>query len=134
MGFLETSDLAMAASFRARVAVGITRAASSVLMEDQSEMIYARAEKRYQLATVALRDPVPRVDLFVWPILSNASIAEKGLDASDSDIEYQIGQIWDLVSGVTRAEMIKPSEDAVPVVPETGGVIVPAEALDSGEQ
>lgn len=104
MSYLNTSDLVRADSFRARVLVGLVNVAGTVLAENQTEMSTARAEKRTALANNVLRDPEPIVSAFIWPVVSNVTIAQKGLDSSDGELEYQITQVWDIVAGVTNAD------------------------------
>lgn len=104
MGFLETNDLAYAPSFRARVKVGIVKYAGVVLTEAKGSMTDAHYDKRTAYARDVLRDPESVVSSFIWPVLSNATIANEGLDTTDSSIEYQIGQVWDNLAGVTSAD------------------------------
>ena len=109
MSFLETADLAYAASFRARVKVGLVNCAGAVLQEDQDALSEAHADKRNTLAANVLRDPDSIVSAFIWPILANVSIAASGLDASDGDLLYQINAVWDNVAGVTRNDREVPA-------------------------
>lgn len=108
MSYLDTADLAYAASFRARVKVGLVNAAGAILEEDQDAMSPSQADKRNLLATNVLRDPDSIVSAFIWPILANVSIAASGLAATDGDLLYQITQVWDNVAGVTRNDREAP--------------------------
>jgi hypothetical protein len=63
------------------------------------------AMKRRALADAAVMDPMSVAQRFVWPMLSNASIAAQGIEAPDSDLEYQCAQVWNTVAGVTSEEL-----------------------------
>lgn len=114
MSFLNIADLAEAESFRRRMYPAIAKVAGQVLVEEPTGASM-RDGKRNELARQALRDPITLASAFVWACLSNAVIAEKGLDATDSELEYQISQTWSTIAGVTATdEEVTP----VPEVPE----------------
>ena len=111
MSFLNTADLANAASFRTRITMALVKVAGYVIGEEQpADRSDAWHDKRSDLARNVLRDPVAIVGAFIWPVLTNGTIIEKGLDSLDSDIEYVVNVLWDTVAGVSR-------EDKAPVVP-----------------
>lgn len=108
MSYLNTADLAKAASFRARLVSGIVTEAGNVLNESQGTRSNAWEEKRVQLANNVLTDPENKAYAFVWPVLSNVYIAQAGLDAADADIATQIAAMWDTVAGVSTADKTAP--------------------------
>lgn len=109
MAFLNTYDLAKAASFRPKVTIGMVKVAAQVAVEDTSAMSEGRATKRRALAELCLRQPEHQTDIFVWSVLANPVIAQAGLDASDGDVEYQVNQVFDSLAGVTNAELAPPA-------------------------
>lgn len=117
MGFLETSDLANAVSFRLRLTSCIVKVAGTILAEDQNSMGKPQGDKRVELASAVMRAPETQVSAFIWPVLSNSTIAGAGLDAADGDIEYQVTQVWDQVAGVTRYDKIVATTEAVIATP-----------------
>lgn len=105
MSYLNVADLAEAYSFRTRVKVAVVKAAADVVHEDTTDYSQNRAEKRAVLARNVLADPQRYGDLFVWPVLSNATIAAAGLDSPDGDLSYQVSAVFDAMAGVTPKEM-----------------------------
>lgn len=119
MGFLETADLAAATSFRMRLMACIVKVAGTVQDEDQSNMAGPHGSKRLDLASSVMLDPAAKAPAFIWPVLSNQTIAAAGLDAADGDLEYQVNQVWDHVAGVTRFDKI-----VAPAAAATAGTAV----------
>ena len=105
MSYINVNDLAESASFKVRVKVAIVTAAANVVHEDTSAFTPERRDKRNALARAILADPTSFAQTFVWPVVSNASIAASGLDASDGDLAYQVSAIFDAMAGVTAEEM-----------------------------
>lgn len=110
MGFLETNDLAHAPSFRARVTTSLVKVAGSVLEEPQGEKSLTHYNKRLSLARDVFSDPAKKVDSFIWPVLSNPTVAAEGLDTNDSSIEYQVSEVWDLLAGVSAQDKVVATE------------------------
>lgn len=104
MAFLNTNDLANAQSFLARVKVALVKQAGVVISENTDQMNANRAMKRYILATDCFRDPDAATRRFIWPVVANPAIAQVGLDAPDTDLEYQVAVVWDSVAGVQLSE------------------------------
>jgi hypothetical protein len=100
VSFLEVADLADASSFRRRLVSCVAKCAGQVMAEAPTGKSNVDT-KRNDLAREALRDPVSVANRFVWGVLSNVSIAAYGLDATDQDLEFQVGQMWSTVAGVT---------------------------------
>jgi hypothetical protein len=109
--YIDTADLAEAASFRTRVKVAIVTAAANVVHEDPSGYSDPRAVKRNQLAVNILSDPESWTQRFVWPVVANPSIAANGLASSDGDLLFQVGAIFDAMAGVSPAEMASPQSE-----------------------
>jgi len=109
VSFINTADLADSASFKARVKVTVATVAVSVWAEDATGMSEQRHDKRLALARAVLASPQQYADLFVWPVLANVTIAQAGLDATDGDLQYQVGQVWDAMAGVTAADLQPPA-------------------------
>jgi hypothetical protein len=106
MGYLEISDLVKADSFRARLLVGIVHAAGQVLTDAREDKSTAWYNKRIELARNVLRDPSPIVNAFLWPVVSNPTIATKGLDSEDAEILSQVHAVWDIVAGVSEQDKV----------------------------
>ena len=94
VALIETYDIAQASSFRHRLIACIVKTAGGILNEESP------AEERVALAQAAVIDPNSIAERFVWPMLSNPSIAASGIQATDADLEYQCSQVWDIVAGV----------------------------------
>jgi len=109
VSYMNTADLAEAATFKARVKVTIATAAVAVWSEDASTMSEQRHDKRLALAREVLANPDNYADLFTWPVLANVTIAQAGLDAADGDLLYQVNQVWDAMAGVTAADLQPPA-------------------------
>lgn len=105
MSYIAVNDLAESASFKTRVKVAIVKAAGYLIHEDATGFTPARRDKRYNLARAVLSDPNGMAAQFVWPVVANTTIAAEGLDAPDSDLDYQVSAIWDAMAGVTAAEL-----------------------------
>jgi len=105
MTYLNTADLADAASFRTRVKVAVVTAAANVVHEDPTGMSQSHADKRAVLARSILADPATYAALFVWPVVANVSIATSGLDSSDGDLAYQVSAVFDAMAGVTPQDL-----------------------------
>ena len=113
MPFLHTYDLAQSVSFRRRLTPCIAKVAGIVLQTADTGK-YSLDLKRKELARTVLRDPELASNQFIWPVLSNVSIAGAGLDATDGDIEYQVGEIWNVVAGVNQNDIEAPSSLDIP--------------------
>lgn len=105
MAYIDTADLAEAASFRTRVKVAVVTAAANVVHEDASAYSPERAAKRADLARRVLADPGPWAAQFVWPVIANPTIAANGLASPDGDLAYQVSAVFDAMAGVTPSEM-----------------------------
>lgn len=101
--YLNINELAASPSFRGRVQAAIAIRAADVLGEDVQPP--ARAAKRLALAEDVLRDPAPKVNAFIWLVVTNPTIAAGGMAAPDSDLEYVVAQAWDRAAGVTTADL-----------------------------
>lgn len=107
MSFITVSDLAQAASFRTRITVALVTVAGGLVVDAaENSLPPAQRDKRYALAQSVLRDPTAITSAFVWPILANATIAQKGLATDDGEFVFQIVQIWDVVAGVVPADKV----------------------------
>lgn len=104
MSYLNTYDLAQAASFRHRILAALVNRAGITITEPLGDMTPVHHDKRRGLAVETLNNPEGVVGRFVWPVLANPTIAGKGLDATDGELDYQIAQVWDSLSGVTTAD------------------------------
>ena len=103
MALIEMYDVAQAPSFRNRLIACIVKTAGVVFGEDPGDnnIVY---QKRQTLATEAVTNPEAVAQRFVWPMLSNPSIASSGIEATDGDLEYQAAQVWNTVAGVTPGD------------------------------
>ena len=108
MSYLNTYDLAQASSFRNRLTAAIVNRAGIVITESMDGLGPQQHAKRYGLAVQVLSDPETAMLRFVWPVLANPTIAGKGLDSTDGEIDYQIAQVWDALAGVTAADRETP--------------------------
>lgn len=104
MALIEMYDIAQAPSFRNRLVACIVRTAGNVFIEAETDNNTVD-QKRRNLADTALLNPEAVAQRFVWPMLSNASIAALGIEATDSDLEYQCAQVWNVVAGVTAGDV-----------------------------
>lgn len=91
---IETYDIAQASSFRHRLIACVVKTAGSVLNESDAP------EGRVALARAAVIDPNSIAERFIWPMLSNPTIAAAGIQATDGDLEFQCAQVWNVVAGV----------------------------------
>lgn len=102
MTYLNIYDLANAQGFRSRLTSTLGVAAGALVTTpkppDQTAAVYA---KRYALAQNVLRDPAAIVPAFVWAVVANTTIAQKGLDSTDDELLFQTMSVWDVVAGVT---------------------------------
>lgn len=96
-------DVAQAPSFRNRLVACIVHTAGNVFAEASTENNIVD-QKRRILADQAVTDPESVAQRFVWPMLSNPTIASKGIQSTDDDLEYQCAQVWDTVAGVTPGD------------------------------
>lgn len=108
MSFLNIADLAEANSFKRRMHPAIAKVAGTILTSQPTGR-YNVDSKRQTLARQALRDPSSVATAFVWAVLSNPVIAEKGLDATDGELEYQITVSWNTIAGVTVSDEAEPA-------------------------
>ncbi len=104
MSYLNKAELAQSPAFRQRILAALPDVAGLVTNEDQSEMGLEEKRKRLGLAVDVMVDPAPKVQAFVWPVISNPIIGNAGMDAEDSAIQYQVLQMWGQVAGVTAAD------------------------------
>lgn len=100
--YLNINELAASQAFRGRVQAAIAMKAAAVLGEENIPP--GQAAKRQQLAREALFDPAPKVNAFIWLVVTNGAIASVGMAAPDGDIEYVIGWAWDKVAGVSDTD------------------------------
>lgn len=105
MAFIDTADLADAASFKRRLAVALCNAAAEVLVE-QPKAQQAWQDKRYQYALDVIRDPYAIAPAFVWAVVTDSNIATKGLNATDGELQARCYLVWDYVAGVTAADKV----------------------------
>lgn len=105
MSYIEVNDLAEAQSFKVRVKVAVVNVAATVMAEDRSGMNEARGSKRGSLARAILMAPAQYADLFVWPVVSNPTIAAAGLASPDGDLAYVVTSVFDALAGVEASEM-----------------------------
>ncbi len=68
-------------------------------------MNIARVDKRRQLAQRVFQGVDSNIDIFMYPVLSNVTIAANGLASADADIEYQVNAVFDGLAGVTENEL-----------------------------
>ena len=103
MAYIDTADLAEAASFKRRLAVAVSNAAATVLTETPKPQA-AWAAKRYQYALDAIRDPYALTPAFVWAVVTDANIATKGITSTDAELLARCLAVWDYVAGVVAAD------------------------------
>jgi hypothetical protein len=106
MSLIHMSDVANAPSFKNRLIACIVKTAGDVFQEAPHESP-AVANKRRALADAAMMDPQSVAQRFVWPMLSNPAIAAAGIEATDSDLEYQCAQVWNTVAGVVSTDYVQ---------------------------
>lgn len=97
--YLNVNELAESRTFRGRIQAAIAVYAAGVLGE--TEKSPGQAAKRRELAEEVLADPAPKVNAFVWLIVTNGTVRESGHAVDDSDLEWVVGWAWDQVAGVT---------------------------------
>jgi hypothetical protein len=100
--YLNVNELAESPTFRGRIQAAIAVYASGVLGETDKPA--RQAEKRRTLAEEVLVDPAPKVNAFVWLIVTNGTVRDKGHAVEDGDLEWVVGWAWDRVAGVTEAD------------------------------
>jgi hypothetical protein len=108
VSYIAQADLAQAESFRTRVKMATVQVAGTILNEDVSGFGQVQAMKRLDLAQRVLRDPDATVSGFVYPVVSNAAVAEAGLDAADQDFQFVVASVWDAVAGVSITDRTDP--------------------------
>jgi hypothetical protein len=100
MAFMEIADLAESKGLRRRITVCIVQAAATVLTTPKGAMTDAWYSKRTQYAVDVTRDPESISIAFVWPILADATLANKGLSMTDQEMLDRVLLVWDYVAGV----------------------------------
>jgi hypothetical protein len=97
--YLNVNELAESHTFRGRIQAAIAVYAAGVLGE--SDKPPGQAAKRRTLALDVLADPAPKVNAFVWLVVTNGTVREAGHAVNDSDLEWVVGWAWDMVAGVS---------------------------------
>lgn len=105
--YLNINELAASPTFRGRVQAAIAVRGAAILSEDEKPP--AQAAKRRHLADQVLADPAPKVNSFIWLVVTNSTIAQGGMASSDADLEYVIAEAWDKVAGVTDSDKEAPT-------------------------
>jgi len=108
MSYLNTYDLAQASSFRNRLVSAIVSSAGFIMSESMDGLGPQQHAKRHGLAMEVLNAPEHMVQRFIWPVLANTTIAQKGLDTSDGELNFQIATVWDSLAGVTAQDKVIP--------------------------
>lgn len=97
--YLNVNELAESRTFRGRIQAAIAVHAAGVLAETGKPT--GQAAKRRELALAVLADPAPKVNAFVWLVVTNGTVRESGHAVGDTDLEWVVGWAWDQVAGVT---------------------------------
>lgn len=97
--YLDRAALAKHEGFRDRVMVAMIVTAVNVAAEGASSD-QRKDSLRAALATNALNDPAGYIDRFAWATVSNATVADAGINAPDGDLEYVMASLWDALAGV----------------------------------
>lgn len=99
MAYTDQATLADDTTFRSRVRVAVSTAAVQVMGEDKANYSDVKFGKRQALAYDVLRSAASGLllEAFVWATVQNAAITGSSLD---SDIQFQVNQVWDDLSGV----------------------------------
>lgn len=96
--FLESANLAQYPPFRLRVRMAMLKTAVNVAAEAATadpDVDAARAS----LATRVLNAPAAFEDPFTWTVLTNATVADAGMDAPDGDLEFTVSSVWNAIAG-----------------------------------
>jgi hypothetical protein len=99
VAFTDQATLADDPAFRGRVRIAVATAAVQVMGEDKTAYSDVHFGKRQALAYEVLRSAASGIclEMFVWATVQNAAITGSSLD---SDIQYQVNQVWDDLAGV----------------------------------
>jgi hypothetical protein len=97
--YLQRAQLAEHKGFQQRVQVAMIVTAVNVASEPESGDA-RRDGLRAALATNVLNDPDGYVRRFAWATVTNAVVAEAGLNAPDGDLEFLMSSFWDGMAGV----------------------------------
>jgi hypothetical protein len=95
----DAAALAEHSGFRSRVRVAALRAAVAVASEASSGDAGTDGI-RATLATNVLNDPEGYTPRFAWAVVTNPTVADAGLSASDGDLEFVVASVWNALAGV----------------------------------
>jgi len=97
MALIDTYNLRYnSATLQSKVVAAVAKAAMDILNEDPATANHA---DRVTWAAEALSHTKTVAEKFMWGVVSNASIAAAGEDATDNDIQFVVNSLIDTIAG-----------------------------------
>lgn len=103
MAYVDQYDLTQDTIFKKKVRVAMFTAAVDVLGEDKGTMDFHEWSRRHQLGKRIFAESDAFLQQFLDAVTTNAAITSS---STDSDIQYQVNQVYNDVAGVGQHQKL----------------------------